>query len=88
MFYQPYIDGRFVGVFLICFLFGYLCNYSYKLAHDHKNLKYVLIYLLLLQKITDSMVRFYFTQTSQAVCIIYALFAVVPVIRKNKKENA
>lgn len=87
MFYQPYIDGRFIGVFVICFLFGYLCNYSYIMAHDHKNLKYFLIYLLLLQKITDSMVRFYFTQTSQAVCIIYALFAVVPIMRKNKKQT-
>ncbi len=80
MFYQPYIDGRFIGTFIICLFFGYICSASYRLAYKEKNLKFVLIYFLLLQKILDSMVRFYFTQTSQAMCMIYALFAVIPIL--------
>lgn len=85
IFYQPYIDGRFVGVFVICFLFGIACGYTYKLAYRFKNIKYVLIYLLFLQKIFDSMVRFYFTQTSQVMCLIYALFVCIPILQEEKE---
>lgn len=87
IFYQPYIDGRLFGTFIICLLFGYICSRSYRLAFKENNLQFLLIYFLLLQKIVDSMVRFYFTQTSQAMCMIYALFAVIPVVATEKKEK-
>ena len=89
MFYQPYIDGRLIGSFIICLFFGVVCSKSFRLAFKEKNLKYILVYFLLLQKIVDSMVRFYFTQTSQAMCMIYALFAVIPmsaIVHKNRKQ--
>lgn len=77
IFYQPYIDGRFVGVFVLCLFFGWMCGYTYKRAYIFRNIKYILLYLLFIQKIADSMVRFYFTQPAQAICLIFALFAVV-----------
>ena len=82
-FYQPYLDGRFIGTFIILMLFGYLCMRIYRKAKDGSDPKYMLIYLLLLQKISDSMVRFYFTQQVQAIAFILAFVVIVKVYRQD-----
>ncbi len=81
IFYQPYLDGRFVGVVLILMVFGYMCSQTYKKGIEDENLKSMLLYLLLLQKILFSFVRFYFTQQAQAMCFIFALFAISRVYK-------
>lgn len=86
-FYQPYLDGRFVGTFIILMVFGYVCMRVYQKAKDGSNLKYLLIYLLLLQKISDSMVRFYFTQQVQAIAFILAFVAVAKVYSRDSYKE-
>lgn len=76
IFYQPYLDGRFLGVILILAVFGYLCSTTFKRAIYNEDLRSMLLYSLLLQKILFSFVRFYFTQQAQAMCFIFALFAI------------
>lgn len=75
-FYQPYLDGRFWGVMLIMILFGFLCSQTFERTWFNQDLKSMLIYSLLLQKILFSFVRFYFTQQAQAMCFIFALLAI------------
>lgn len=72
IFYQPFVDGRFLGVFFILFVFGFICGRSFYKANYQNNLKSLLIYLLLFQKIIFSFVRFYFTQQAQSLCFILA----------------
>lgn len=86
-FYQPYLDGRYIGTFIILMIFGYFCMRVYKKAKEGNDPKFLLVYLLLLQKITDSMVRFYFTQQVQAIAFILALIVVTKVYREKQKEE-
>ncbi len=81
MVFQPYIDGRWIGVVILCFALGYFTNLSYRKARQTGDIKWLLIYLLFFQKIMNSEVRYYFTMPGQAICLIYALFAV------RKKES-
>lgn len=85
-FYQPYLDGREIGVFVILFLFGYICSKYFTKAYNNFNTKAMLIYILLLQKILFSFVRFYFTQQAQSLCFILAFIVMKPIIT-DKKEN-
>ena len=80
-FYQPYLDGRYVGVFLILMLFGFMCNQFFVRAYYDIDMKAILIYILLLQKILFSFVRFYFTQQAQALCFILAFLVVTSSVR-------
>ena len=73
-FYQFYLDGGMLGVCIGSFIFGGFSIYAYKKAVLSNKGKWVLIYLLILQKLIFSFVRFYFTQPVQAVCMIMALF--------------
>lgn len=75
-FYQPYLDGRYWGVILIMALFGFVCSQTFERSRYNQDLKAMLIYSLLLQKILFSFVRFYFTQQAQAMCFIFALLAI------------
>lgn len=81
MFFQPYIDGRILGVVILCFLLGLFTGLSYKKAVNNGNLKWLLIYLLFFQKVINSEVRFYFTMPTHAICLLFALFA----IRRERK---
>lgn len=76
MFYQPYLDGRIIGVVMIMLIFGFACSRTFVNAYYRNNLKAILLYILLLQKIVFSVVRFYFTQSTQAICIVFAIFAI------------
>lgn len=85
MFFQPYIDGRYIGVLLVCYLFGLINSEFYeKMMSRHDN-RYLLFYLLAFQKIVFSFVRFYYTQPAQAMCFLYSLFAIVYCNRKTRR---
>ncbi|MCD8011766.1 MAG: oligosaccharide repeat unit polymerase [Lachnospiraceae bacterium] len=75
-FYQPYLDGRYLGVFIIMLLFGFVCNLYFVRAYKEKDVKAMLIYCLLLQKVIFSFVRFYFTQQAQSLCFLLAFLAI------------
>lgn len=87
IFYQPYLDGRFVGVAIICMLFGIFTGTAYYRMSVYNDMKWQLIYLLLFQKIVFSMVRFYFTQPGQSVCMILAFFAIRYVANSKEKYS-
>lgn len=80
-FYQPYLDGRYMGVFLVMMLFGFICNQFFVRSYYELDMKAILIYILLLQKILFSFVRFYFTQQAQALCFILAFLVVTSSVR-------
>lgn len=82
MFYQPYLDGRWLGVVLICFLFGAFCSVAYYRASKTADIRWLLIYLFMFQKIINSEVRFYFTMPAHAICLVLAFI----IIRKDKKH--
>lgn len=87
IFYQLYLDGRIIGIILGMLLFGLFVGHFYsKMMLSFSN-KYVLIYLLLAQKIIFSMVRFYFTQVNQTVCFVLAFFIFIYVYRKHNESN-
>lgn len=76
MFYQPYLDGRIIGVVMIMLIFGFVCSRAFVNAYYRNNIRALLVYILFLQKIIFSVVRFYFTQSTQAICIVFAILAI------------
>lgn len=78
--YQPYLDGGIIGVAIMLFIFGAVCGYYfYNVSKDKVQMKYLVIYLFFVQKILFSQVRFYFTQTQQAIALIILFMAFVNV---------
>lgn len=76
-FYQPYLDGRYVGVVLVMLVFGFASGRAFYNAYYKNDKKALLIYLLLLQKIIFSYVRFYFTQQAQSICFLFAFLIII-----------
>lgn len=87
VFYQPYLDGRYLGVFLILLIFGYMCGFFFKKAYYSFDVQAILIYILLLQKILFSFVRFYFTQQAQSICFILAFVVITKKIIDKRKKS-
>lgn len=83
LFYYFYIDGGLWGVAIGSFLYSVLCESSYlkmKIKLDEKSL---LLFLLFLQTIITSMVRFQFTTLIYALTFIYfTLFSSFFVIKR------
>ncbi|MDD7305115.1 MAG: O-antigen ligase [Peptoniphilaceae bacterium] len=77
IFYQPYLDGGILGVFLFLAFFGFLCKCFYAKICKGINERNLVIYLYLMQKILFSHVRFYFTQTQQALALLIILIVYV-----------
>ena len=88
IFYQPYLDGRKLGVVIILFLFGFMTGKIFYYAKYRNNPRCELLYIMLFQKLMFSMVRFYFTQSSQALCFILAFFTVVRLRRRAEGDPA
>ena len=76
VFFQPYIDGRLIGVFIILGIFGYYNSFIYRRLRKRNDNRYLLFYLLAFQKILFSMVRFYYTQPAQSICFFFSFFAI------------
>lgn len=84
IFYQPYLDGGIIGVFLLLGFFGFICKHYYIKINKTYNEKDLVIYLYLMQKILFSHVRFYFTQTQQAMALIVILLLYYNFPKKRK----
>ena len=87
VFYQPYLDGRYLGVFLILLIFGYMCGFFFKKAYYSFDVQAILIYILLLQKILFSFVRFFFTQQAQSIFFFLAFFVITKKIIDKRKKS-
>ena len=85
IFFQPYIDGRYFGVVVICAAFGLMCSIFYKKLVMYRDNKHLLLYMLLFQRIVFSFVRFYFIQPAQFVTLVFAMFAIT--CSKDAKEQ-
>lgn len=86
-FYQPYLDGRYLGVFVVMIIFGFLSGRFFYNAYYKNNTKSLLIYILLLQKIIFSYVRFYFTQQAQSICFIIAFLVITKATERDPKNK-
>jgi oligosaccharide repeat unit polymerase len=87
LFYQPYLDGRFVGVAIILALLGFVGSLFYFKWTKQKSILYQTAYLLILHKILFSMVRFWFTQPGQAISLILAFIVISPYALKIKVKR-
>lgn len=87
-FYQPYLDGRHIGVILVMLIFGFISGRSFYSAYNKNNMKSLLIYMLLLQKIIFSYVRFYFTQQAQSICFLLAFLVIIKCTEKDEEQKA
>ena len=91
IFYQPYLDGRYLGVVICLFIFGVMCGRTFVNAYYKESLRSLLLYILLLQKIFSSVVRFYFTQQAQSLAFVLAFFTIAAIKhvpdKVNKMEN-
>ena len=76
MFFQPYLDGRFVGVAIVLAIFGFAAGLFYFKWIKYKSVRYQTAYLLMLHKILFSMGRFWFTQPGQALSLLLVFVAI------------
>ncbi len=79
LFYCFFLDGGYVGVIVLMFLYGYYSTYFFYKALLLRNFKWVLIYSIICQSIMFSMVRFQFSTAPY----ILALF-LIPFLMKKK----
>lgn len=77
MFYYFYVDWREIGVFLGSAIYGMLMSISYiKTKNEKNNLLYCAYFVMLLQGLLKSFVRWEFVQTSYILSFIYILFMI------------
>jgi oligosaccharide repeat unit polymerase len=74
MFYQLYLDGRILGVVVGSSVFGAICNWAYVKMKSTMNQFMVVFYLVLIQKLLFSVVRFYYYQPSHAIGLVLLFF--------------
>ncbi|MFB9974852.1 oligosaccharide repeat unit polymerase [Allobacillus sp. SKP2-8] len=84
MFYYFYIDLGILGVTIGSFLYGILASFSYFKVTKEINLVNVSVYLLIVQSLLTSMVRFQFSSFSFALCFVY-LFIITSSIKSYQK---
>ncbi|MDB8711936.1 O-antigen polymerase [Mediterraneibacter gnavus] len=86
-FFHFYLDGGIIGVFGGSVLFGYVAMWLYRKASNGTKTKYTLLYLLILQKLIFSFVRFYFTQPVQGISFLLALIVYKRVKISNNTDR-
>ena len=80
-FFYFYLDKGLLGVFLGSGLYGIITSIIYKLHKD--NLRFTILYLLILQGLLSSMVRFPFVISSYVIAIIMVFLVTKNVSIKN-----
>lgn len=83
LFFYFYIDFGILGVFVGSLVYGKIANYIYKYACIKKEKKYLLIYLILIQTMVSSIIRW---QLGSATYIL-AIFLMILCVRKVKLKN-
>ena len=87
LFFQPYLDGGLIGVVVFLFGFGFLSGYAYRSAIKNRNLYGLMFYMMFQYQIIFSMVRFWFTQVTHAVWVLFIIVAVVRVPTKQSTTH-
>ncbi len=81
-FFYFYLDGGILGVSLYSALYGIICSLSYNYVKYRPNIKNIAFYLLIMQGVLTSMVRWQFVISAYALSFLYLNF----VIRKKNKN--
>lgn len=74
IFWFAYLDGGYIGTFIILFILGSIYNLVYNYVRRYKNKKSFCIYAYLLQGLLFSFVRLQFADVSYALGFIFLLF--------------
>lgn len=80
MFYYFYLDFREVGVFIGAMIYGIICSISFLAVTKNRNIYNLMIFLLIAQGLSKSMVRWEFGLASY----VSTFFYVIIFIKKNK----
>lgn len=78
-----YVDLGIVGVIIGSLLYGVICGIIYKLMKSNTNIKSLTLYLMIVQSILISFMRYQFTDLSFCLSFLYINF----IIQKNTKLN-
>lgn len=78
MFYSFYVDIGVVGVFLGSFIFGVFSGSVYRKLIINANERLLILYLLFVQYIIMSMMRFFGTSFNFALCLVYLIILYRP----------
>ncbi|WP_339266763.1 O-antigen polymerase [Paenibacillus sp. FSL R5-0470] len=81
-FFYYYLDGGIIGVFFYSAAYGVICSLSYNYVKYKPNIKNIAIYLLIMQGVLTSMVRWQFVISAYALSFLYLNFVI-----KKKKDN-
>ncbi|MEK4385215.1 O-antigen polymerase [Solibacillus sp. FSL W7-1464] len=84
LFYNFYMDLGILGVVMGSFLYGLFSSFSYYKILNKMNLVNFSIYLLIMQSLLTSMVRFQFSKFSFALCFIYLMIITIRVKRNRR----
>jgi oligosaccharide repeat unit polymerase len=71
MFYAFFVDFGILGVIILSFLWGLICERTYIRFNKTKQSRDMLIYLLILQALSALMLRFMFVSISYALSFVY-----------------
>ncbi|MFE4714636.1 O-antigen polymerase [Paenibacillus sp. NPDC056722] len=82
-FFYFYSDAGFFGVIIFSAIYGIICSLSYSYVKYRPNIKNIAIYLLIMQGVLTSMVRWQFVISAYALSFLYLNL----VIRKKKTSN-
>ena len=83
MFYYFYADFRLLGVILGSFVFGYFCCWSYKRMLKKGSIEALFFFLMVVQVVSKSFVRWEFSSLPFDLAVLYYLigFILVPRVR-------
>lgn len=74
IFWFAYLDGGYIGVFVILFILGMIYGFFHNYTKKHRNNKNVCIYAYLLQGLLFSFVRLQFADVSYMLGFLFLLF--------------
>lgn len=82
IFWFAYLDGGYIGTFLILFIIGAIYSFTYNYTYKYKNKKSICIYAYLLQGLLFSFVRLQFADVSYALGFIFLMLFAFRIERR------
>ena len=73
-FFYFYLDGRYIGVILGSFLYGIIASLSYNNMKRNLTLKHILLFMIVIQGLATSIIRFQFIDMAYFLSFVYVLF--------------